>query len=73
MSSINDCSKFEDNRSKQSGLIAHTSFTNGGGHLGNKMADAIFFFFSEAVPLTLNEHRKPEDDILNCFAVIKKK
>ena len=27
--SINDCTNFEDNRSKQSGLRLHTSFKNG--------------------------------------------
>ena len=28
MSNVNDCTKFEDNRSRQSGLTAHTRFKN---------------------------------------------
>ena len=43
----------------------------GGRHLGNKMAD-INFFFQKLSPFTLNVHRKPEDDILNPFAAMRK-
>ena len=46
MININECTKFEDNRSKQSGLRA---LKMSGGHLGNKMSGVIYFF-SKVVP-----------------------
>ena len=57
MSNINDCTKFEDIWSKQSGLRAHTSFKMGGGHLGNK-ADINFFQKVFPSPLTLKRTQK---------------
>ena len=42
----------------------------GGVHLGNKMAN-VTYFFQKLSCLTM-KHRKPEDDTLNCFAVMRK-
>ena len=60
MDNINEFTKFEDNRSKQSGLRVHTSLKMGGGHLGNKMADVELDPEKNA--------KKTEDDIFNGFA-----
>ena len=71
ISNINDCTKFEDNRLKQSGLRAHTSFKTGW-QPSLKQDGRHKIFFQKLSPLTLNKHRKPELDILNCFALMRK-
>ena len=50
MSNINDCTKFEDNWSKQSGLRVHTSFKN-------RWPD-VKIFFQEVVSLDLKQTQK---------------
>ena len=65
MSNINDYTKLEDNRLKQSGLRAHTSFKNGW-HLGNKMAEIIFFFFSKIDSEMNKENLKMKSGTVFC-------
>ena len=72
MSNINDCTKFEDNQSKQSGLRVQTSVKNRWRQSWKQDGGFKMCFFLEVVPLDPREHRKSEDDILHHFVVMGK-